>query len=230
MSGMYVIFEGNDGAGKTTTMKAVSEELKRRHPGYEPLLTHHPGSTPLGKHLRQLVKYPSQIDPSIIIDDLSRQMLYMVDAISFTKTLLEPALQDNRTVFADRSSYISALVYGFADGLSINEISRLFDIYTPPKADRLYVLQCPWSISKERTKERGELDHYDSKSMDFYNRVETMYSTLLSGPAEKTMLVSKSVALSDVKYIDTSWPVDTIVQTIVDDLEFLAGEIGALAT
>jgi len=157
MSGLYVIFEGNDGAGKTTTMTAVAEEMKRRYPNFDPILTHHPGSTPLGSYLRKLVKFPEQIDPNIRIDDLSRQMLYMVDTVSFIRTLLEPALEQNKAIFADRSSFISALVYGLADGLSLHDITRLFDIITPPKANRLYVLQCPWLVGKQRIQaDRGD--------------------------------------------------------------------------
>ena len=60
--GTYVIFEGNEATGKSSTMKAVAEAMKDRLPAK---LTHHPGSTPLGAHLRKLVKYPKEIDPEI---------------------------------------------------------------------------------------------------------------------------------------------------------------------
>ena len=70
-NGLYVIFEGNEGTGKTSTMAAVAEALKDR---LEIRQTHHPGSTPLGKHLRKLVKHPVEIDPEIEIDPLSRQL------------------------------------------------------------------------------------------------------------------------------------------------------------
>lgn len=229
MNGLYVIFEGNDGAGKTTTMLAVAEEMRRRFPTLDPILTHHPGSTPLGKHLRKLVKFPEQIDPNIYIDDLSRQMLYMVDTISFIKTLLEPALRENKTVFADRSSFISALVYGLADGLSLNDITRLFDIITPPKANRLYILQCPWEVSKDRIHaDRGVLDHYDKKPPDFFNKVEQIYQNLITGPSERTILITKSVALDNIVYVDTTMPKDRVVKGIADDMSRLIIDLNIL--
>jgi len=229
MSGLYVIFEGNDGAGKTTTMTAVAEEMKRRYPNFDPILTHHPGSTPLGSYLRKLVKFPEQIDPNIRIDDLSRQMLYMVDTVSFIRTLLEPALEQNKAIFADRSSFISALVYGLADGLSLHDITRLFDIITPPKANRLYVLQCPWLVGKQRIQaDRGTLDHYDRKPAEFFNKIEQLYQNLITGPSDRTILITRSVALDDIVYIDTTMPRDRVIKTIADDLSRLIQELGVL--
>ncbi len=228
MNGMYVIFEGNDGAGKTSTMTAVAEEMKRRYPNFDTILTHHPGSTPLGKHLRKLVKYPEQIDSNIQIDDLSRQMLYMVDTISFIKSLLQPSLERGTTVLADRSSFISALVYGLADGLSIDDISRLFHIITPPKADRLYVLTCPWQVGKQRIESnRQALDHYDRKPAEFFQKVENLYSNLLYG-GDLTLLVLKSVAADNIIYVDTTMPYDQVVKTIADDMSKVAESLGVL--
>ena len=228
MNGMYVIFEGNDGAGKTTTMAAVAEEMKRRYPNFDMTLTHHPGSTPLGKHLRKLVKYPEQIDPDIKIDDLSRQMLYMVDTVSFIKSLLQPSLEQGKTVLADRSSFISALVYGLADGLSIDDISRLFHIIIPPKADRLYVLTCPWAVGKQRIEAgRQALDHYDRKPAEFFQKVENLYGNLLYG-GDLTLLVLKSVAADNIIYIDTTMPYDHVVKTIADDMSKVAEGLGIL--
>ena len=227
MQGIYVIFEGSDGSGKTSTMKAVADVLPAilEEEGFsknqKTHLTHHPGSTPLGAHLRKLVKAPESIDPAIEIDPLSRQMLYMVDTVSFGKSRLEPALEKGEFVFADRSSFISALVYGCAEGMSIEEVHRLFAIYDPPKADRLYVLQCPWSIAKERMLEdRGskvKLDYYDQKPDGFFDKIINIYDNLLTGPPERTVAISRSVALNNVIYIDATQPIDKVVDEIITD-------------
>src|SRR5688572_9648711 len=136
MHGLYIVFEGPDGAGKSSTMKAVAEALPTRLSCSQPLrLTNDPGSTPLGAHLRKLVKNPELIDPAITIDSLSLQTLYMVDTISFIKQILEPALANDEIVFADRSSFVSAMAYGLSEGLDFPVIERLFQLITPPQAD-----------------------------------------------------------------------------------------------
>ncbi len=229
--GMYVIFEGNDGAGKSTAMKAVAETLAARIPARLRMhLTNHPGSTPLGAHIRKLVKHPEDIDPDIKIDALSRQTLYMVDTVSFVKQRLEPALAAGDLVFADRSSFISALVYGTAEGVTMTEIDRLFQLITPPKADRLYVLRCPWELGKERLRERAErADHFERKPNEFFRTVENVYDNLLTGPAERTMLVSRSVNLDNLVYVDSSLPLPQVVEFIVNDLLRSMVELGVLA-
>lgn len=230
-NGFYVIFEGSDGAGKTTVMNGVAEALHRKLSDFridkEIILTQHPGSTPLGKHIRKLVKFPHQIDPSINIDELSRQMLYMVDTVNFIKTLLEPSLNDGKIIFADRSSFISALVYGVADGLRLQDIENLFDVITPPKADRLIILQLPASTSVERmrisratsgTDGVGELDHYDKKPLEFFDKINSIYDTLTITSPEQTALVSRSVRINDVKYFDATLPINDLIKLIADDL------------
>lgn len=221
--GLYVIFEGMDGTGKTSTMQKVAEELVKRTDDYldnTPIkMTHHPGSTPLGRHMRKLVKYPEQIDPEIRMDDLSRQMLYMVDTVAFVKSILIPALDNNEIVFADRSSFISALVYGTADGLTVDEVMRLFNIIIPPKADRVFIFRCPWDVAKARVAgERVNLDHYDKKGNDYYRRIQDIYDNLVTGSADRAIAVSTCVAIDDIEYVDASVEQDKVISTIVDNL------------
>lgn len=215
--GLYVIFEGNEGTGKTSTMHAVAEHYKAQ---LDPIVTHHPGSTPLGAHLRQLVKYPHTINPDIHIDPLSRQCLYMADTISFVESILKPALNVNKTVFADRSTFISGLIYGTADDVDPQEIYKLLQLINPPRADRLYIFQCPWETSKQRiaASRQGDKDHYDNQSEDFFRRVDEKYSKLLTGSAQQLMMVSRVASLDNVVYVDASRTQQQVIDHIVADI------------
>lgn len=218
-NGFYAIFEGNDGAGKTTTMQAVAERLEELKIAPRVHRTSHPGSTPLGSHLRTLIKYPTKIHSQITIDNLSRQMLYMVDTVAFIRQILEPALEAGDIVLADRSSFISAIVYATADGLNLDEIERLFNLITPPRANRLYVLSCPWELGKQRLASRQDrLDHYDNKPNDFLQKVEGLYNQIITGPPERTLLVGRSVNVSDVIFVDATLPFTDVVDVIVKDI------------
>jgi len=230
LRGLYIIFEGADGTGKSTTMKLVAKMLPDAliANGLEnrPIeLTYHPGSTPLGKHIRKLVKNSEEIDPNIEIDPLSRQMLYTIDLISFTKSLLKPALADNKWVFADRSNLVSAIAYGSAEDVSIEQIQRLFTMVTIPKADRLYIFRCPPKIAIDRVrKTRVGKDYFDDKPDDFFEKIIDIYDNFLTGPPERTMALAKSVALENVKYIDSSMSLHHVASEIVQDLIALIKE------
>src|SRR4051812_21385176 len=107
-TGLWVVFEGPDGVGKTTTMVAVAKALRTALPNTEVIETKHPGSTKLGQHLRELVKYPER--HGLEIDPLTSQMLMFADHTNFKHTLLLPALERGAIVLADRCDLISGLV------------------------------------------------------------------------------------------------------------------------
>jgi thymidylate kinase len=161
------------------------------------------------------------------MDDLSRQLLYMVDTVNFVSIILNPALEQHRIVLADRSSFVSALVYGMADGLDVSDIDRLFSVITPPKMDRLYVLQCPWDVVQSRvaasrsetgTDGTGKLDHYDSKPSGFVQSISKRYSELVTTNPEQTALIARSVAIPDVVHIDSSKTEEFVAESITDDI------------
>lgn len=221
--GFYAIFEGDDLTGKTTTMQMVAAKLQEiLQKVVEDLVihqTHNPGSTPLGQHLRQLIRHPESISPLITIDHLSRQVLYLADATSFLKTVLEPALAMHEIVLADRSS-ISGLVYSCADGVPFDEIHRLHNTVMFPRADRLYVLTCPPEVAAARLEPDREQDRYDKLGLNFHRTISGIYDTLATGPVERTMLVSRYVALENIIYVDNSMSQQAAVDFIVKD--FLA--------
>jgi len=218
MNGLYIVFEGNEGTGKTSAMLKVAEHFKV---DLNPIVTHHPGSTPLGAHLRQLVKYPHTINPDIVIDPFSRQCLYMADAINFVESILKPALSRNQTVFADRSTFISGMIYGTADNVDPQEIYKLLQLIDPPRADRLYIFQCPWEVSRQRiaASRKGDSDHYDNQSESFFQRVDEKYSKLLTGSAEQLMMVSRVASLDNVVYIDASRTQQQVVDQVISDID-----------
>jgi len=224
IQGLYVIFEGNEGTGKSSTMRAVADHFKD---SLDPLLTQHPGSTPLGAHLRQLVKYPHTIDPNIVLDPLSRQCLYMADTINFVELILKPSLSANKTVFADRSTFISGLVYGTADNIDPQEMYKLLQLINPPRADRLYIFECPWEVSKLRiaATRKGDTDHYDNQTEPFFRKIDQKYSTLLTGSHQQLMMVSRVAPLDSVVYVNADQPQSQVVKYIVDDINKLISSI-----
>jgi dTMP kinase len=105
----YIIFEGPDGVGKSTIIDKITSLLINKYNVYKTQL---PGYTPLGKHLRKLVKTPQQINPEITdIDPHTRQLLYAADYSAYAHWL-NTVPQPNRCILADRCSAISSLIYG----------------------------------------------------------------------------------------------------------------------
>jgi len=218
--GLWIVLEGPDGVGKTTAMDAVASQLAAARPDLEIIKTRHPGATPLGRHLRQLVRAPADINPEIKLGALAIQLLMVVDHINFKDLVLEPALNRGAIVLADRCDLISGLVYGSASGLSPLQINSLFNLAARPRLDRLYVLTCPVELAKERLQARqgNRLDEFER-----LDGVMDIYRTLLSKSSqERLVLLNRVVALENVKYIDSCPPADDVARAISTDVLRLA--------
>lgn len=221
MRGLYIVVEGSDGTGKTTIVSSIAKQLNDKFPQREIVQVQQPGGTHLGKHLRKLVKTPSLIDPNIIIDDLSRQLLYMVDSVATSRQIIQPAIDRGAIVISDRSAFVSSIVYGLCDNLNIADIERLNNVMAkPPYIDRMFILTCPPEIAKTRVYEnRKEMDHYDFKSLEFNKRINDAYLHLLDkGDLAKTLLLTRFVNFGNIQYIDTSRPPNDVINTIFNHI------------
>lgn len=217
IDGKFIVFEGLEGCGKTTAMAAVAERLKSLLPERDILTSRHPGATLLGKHIRSLLQYPENFDPEIKIDTLSEQLLMVTDMTCFINTVLSPSLKEGKIVLADRFSTISGLAYGVAGGLNGRTMNQMLQLVQVPKATRLYVLQCPWSVAKKRMKDR-KLDRFERNDDAYFEKVQEVYDNLVKTP-DRIMTVNQLVALRDVVYIDASQDPNKVVDDIVSDLQ-----------
>ena len=159
-TGTYIVFEGVDFCGKTTASTFVNEILESTDE-ITSVLTKHPGATPLGQHLRHLVKTPETINEAIEIDGVSAQVLMMVDQICFINTILRPELDKGSIVLADRSNFVSAIAYGIPEGVSPAQLNKLFQLVNSPSPDRIFILKAPWEILKERMGSRSGPDRFE---------------------------------------------------------------------
>jgi dTMP kinase len=220
--GLWIVFEGPDGVGKTTIMTAVAEELQKTLLDHNIISTNHPGATPLGIQIRRLTKNPEELDNRITIDPLAMQTLMAADHINFKTTILLPELLKNSIILADRCNLVSGLIYGLATGLNHNQISHLLDLTCNPRIDQLFILTCPLDIAINRKRIRNEkLDSFEIKGDSFQSKISNFYNNILLGPPEQTILLNRAVALENIKFINTEKEQSQIVKEIVNNIRTL---------
>ncbi len=133
--GLFLVFEGIDGSGKSTQARLLYETLVKR--GIKAVLTKEPTDGPFGKKLRQLAqKGRDQITLQEEYD------LFMQDRAEHVEKELMPQLDQGAVVVCDRYFY-STMAYQGALGLDpeavYQENSRRFP--TPDKV--LYIAVSP---------------------------------------------------------------------------------------
>ncbi len=115
-AGLFVVFEGGDGVGKTTQLTRLAEALESA--GREVVVTREPGGTALGSHLRQLILHGDHVAPR------AEALLYAADRAHHIETLVKPALARGAVVLQDRFMDSSIVYQGGARGLG-DEVERI---------------------------------------------------------------------------------------------------------
>ena len=100
--GIFIVFEGGDGVGKSTQARRLAKWLQEQ--GYPTVLTFEPGGTQIGRTLRQLVLDPASGDVAPIAEALA----YAADKAQHVYEVIEPALQRGEIVISDR--YVDSML------------------------------------------------------------------------------------------------------------------------
>ena len=94
--GLFVAFEGGDGAGKSTQLASLGDWLERQ--GYAVHRTREPGGTGLGRQVRELLLHGD--DGSV--SPRAEALLFAADRAHHVASLVRPALARGEVVLTDR--------------------------------------------------------------------------------------------------------------------------------
>lgn len=117
MTGLFVSFEGGDGAGKSTQIRRLAEWLEAT--GHRVVLTLEPGGTPLGTLLRDAVLHGDHVGAR------AEALLYAADRAHHVDQVVRPALERGDVVLTDRYLDSSVAYQGVGRGLGAEDVSRL---------------------------------------------------------------------------------------------------------
>ena len=122
MSGVFIAFEGGEGAGKSTQAAILDAELRCR--GYRAVLVHEPGSTPLGDHLRQFLISGDRPDPK------AELLLFEASRAQLIEQRILPELDAGSIIVADRFAGSTVAYQGYGREIDLERIQWLNDYAT----------------------------------------------------------------------------------------------------
>jgi dTMP kinase len=199
--GLFLTFEGVDGAGKSTHIAAVVKHLE--HLGVSVVQTREPGGTPLGEKLRDLLLTESM--------HLETETLLMFAArIEHLKTVIEPALAKGQWVVCDRFTDATFAYQGAGRRLGAERVATLESWVHPHlQPDRTWLFDVPLSVARERLDRTRELDRFEREGSAFFERTRQGYADR----------VQQNPARFDV--IDGSQSIESIQSYLQSELEKL---------
>ena len=163
--GVFIVFEGIDGSGKSTHIKALAEELRSQ--GYGVLQTSEPSRDRIGNFIR---RYAERNDSRLTPE--TEALLFAADRFEHVKTVIEPALRRGRIVISDRYLY-SSLAYQGAGGLEVDWIREMNRF--APKPDLGILLDILPEYSLQRVKRRKTV----FEDSDYLRKVRNIYLQLV---------------------------------------------------
>ena len=166
--GLFLTFEGVDGAGKSTHIATVVKHLE--HLGVSVVQTREPGGTPLGEKLRELLLTESM--------HLETETLLMFAARNeHIKTVIEPALAKGQWVVCDRFTDATFAYQGAGRRLGAERVAILESWVHPDlQPDRTWLFDVPLSVARERLDRTRELDRFEREGSAFFERTRQGYA------------------------------------------------------
>ena len=192
--GVFITFEGVEGAGKTTNITYIANQIKKA--GHEVLLTREPGGTPVGEAIREILisKNLPEMYPE------TELLLMFAARAEHINTVIQPALEKNMWVLCDRFTDASYAYQGAGRGIDNSKIDILRDLVQGPlKPDITFLFDLPANIGLARARSRGEADRFEQQHVDFFNRIRNQYLLLAEKEPERFRLIHAEQNLEQVQ-------------------------------
>ena len=179
--GLFVVFEGVEGSGKSTQSRALKRRLTRA--GYLARLIHEPGGTPTGERIRRWLKGERGISP------LAELLLFEASRASLVESVIRPALTDGETVVCDRYVFSTLAYQGYGRGLELAMIHQLNEMATGGLLpDIVVLLDIPPEVGFNRLADR-RLDRFEREQDNFHQRVRQGYLELAKQHPERWLIL-----------------------------------------
>ena len=181
MGGLFVVFEGGDGVGKSHQARWLAEWLTAR--GRDVVLTFEPGDTPAGRRIREIVLSPQTGE----LSPRAEALLYAADKAHHVDAVVEPALRRGAVVISDR--YVdSTLAYqGAGRVLDVGEVEWINRWATSGLRPDLTIL-----MDLEPARGVGELavrDRIEREGSEFHTRVREGFLALAARDPGRYLVV-----------------------------------------
>lgn len=184
-AGLFIAFEGGDGAGKSTQAAAVQARLEAA--GHAVLRTREPGGTPIGEKLRSLVLDHGHGE----IDARTEALIFAASRAAHVQQVIFPALERGEIVLCDRFIDSSVAYQGAGRELGIAAVR---DINLWATASLLPDVTVLLDVAPDHARDRrlaGEAaeDRLESEPDDFHGRIRAAFLELAAARPDDYMVL-----------------------------------------
>jgi dTMP kinase len=198
MAGLFITFEGGEGAGKTTQLQALCTHL--RATGRDALETRDPGGTPIGKQIRSLLLDPGYGGTAAVTE----LFLYEASRSQLVHEVIRPALAAGRIVLCDRFTDSTVAYQGYGRGLDRELIARLNALAADGlRPDLTFLLDLEPEVGLTRAAQRVTLrperhDRIEGEVLGFHQRVRAGYRAVAAAEPDRVILLDAAREMAEI--------------------------------
>ncbi|MBM7704936.1 dTMP kinase [Metabacillus iocasae] len=195
MSGMFITFEGPEGAGKTTIIHMIHDQLKKE--GYDVILTREPGGITIAEQIREIILNPA----NTAMDARTEALLYAAARRQHLVEKVVPALEHGKIVLCDRFVDSSLAYQGFARKLGIEEVYQINQFAIEdimPQATLFFDIKPELGLERINKNKEREVNRLDLEKLEFHHNVRKGYLKVIEKFPNRIYSIDASKTIEEV--------------------------------
>lgn len=192
MSGIFISFEGPDGAGKTTALNALIPLLKERT-NKELVESREPGGSEIAEQIRKIILAVHDEK----MDDRTEALLYAAARRQHVVDVIRPALAADKVLLSDRFVDSSIAYQGGGREIGTKEVAEINDFAidgTLPDLTIYFDISPEVGLSRIRKDHEGEMDRLEQEALSFHKRVHDSYLDLVEANPDRIKSINADQA------------------------------------
>lgn len=190
--GLFITFEGPDGAGKSTQIENLRNYLDEL--GLDALFTREPGGTELSEQIRDMLLDPSNKGMA----SRAEALLYAASRAELVEKVIAPALEHNKIVVCDRYIDSSVAYQGFGRGLGQLPVFSISQFATEDLMPDLTIMLM---IDPEHGRARldeNNLDRLESETLEFRQKVLEGFACVAEDNAYRVKVIDATLSREEI--------------------------------
>ena len=190
---LFIVFEGLDGSGKSTQIKALNDKLKLNN--YDVISLREPGSTEIGDKVLEILESSQKLTP------IMEFLLFSISRSAIIDEKITPSLNENKIVLCDRYFYSSIAYQGSGRDLDNDFIHKINNkIVNDVIPDIVFYFDLTW---EEKIKRKGidHSDRFEKEDKLFHENVRKSYLQMAETDSAKWIVIDATLKMDEISEI-----------------------------
>ncbi len=198
-NGTFITFEGPEGAGKSTQLKRLAENLRARN--FEVVTTREPGGTPLAEELRNILKTHQGAET---LHSATELLLMEAARSQHAREVILPALERGAVVLCDRYYDSTSAYQGGARNMESSLIDTLNLFAAAGRRPDLTLLfdldiESGFRRAGKRGETAGQYDRFEAEARSFHQQVREAFLAIARKEPERVRVIDAEGSVEEVE-------------------------------